>query len=141
MDYSYDNFGCYSLENIQDRQTEIQPPDCAEKVEGKPYPNFTGFEWIMLPYHSKLIAEIEPPGTTDETQKRLSKLEFLNRFTDQELEGIYIAAETSIPVKIWFDKFKLAEYIDLADSLTIAGLSKLEQGGLIALGRPNEILR
>ena len=71
---------------------------------------------------------------------RLSKLEFINRLTDQELEAIYSAAEVSIPVRIWLDKFKLAEYIEISDSLTIAGITKLELAGLINQGRAAEIL-
>ena len=79
--------------------------------------------------------------TTPETPKaNLSKLEFINRFTDQELVGIYQAAAVSIPVQIWLDKFKLAEFINTSDPQTISGVNNLELAGMIVAGRANEIL-
>ena len=71
----------------------------------------------------------------------LTKLEFLNRFTDTEVEGIYAAVKLSVPIEIWMDKFKLAEYINLDDKKTINGVNKLEANGLLAVGRAEEILK
>lgn len=50
MKYSFDKFGWYSSEEIPSRQTEVIPPMCGTPVVGQPYPNFTGYEWILLPY-------------------------------------------------------------------------------------------
>lgn len=71
---------------------------------------------------------------------QISKLAYMDRFTAAELEGIYGAAKVSLAVEVWMEKFKLAEFIDLADPRTLAGLQALESGGLIGPGRALEIL-
>ena len=76
----------------------------------------------------------EPAKTT------LTKLEYMDRFTDTELSGIYAAAKQSVQVEVWLERFKLAESIDLTDVRTIAGVNALEQAGLLAEGRAAEIL-
>jgi hypothetical protein len=52
MKYSFDNFGWYSSVEIPNRQTEVIPPICGTAVVGEPFPNFTGYEWIWLPYNN-----------------------------------------------------------------------------------------
>ena len=77
----------------------------------------------------------------DGANKRLiSKLDYMNRFTDPELVAIYTAAKTNINVEIWLEKFKLATEINLDDPRTSSGLQALETAGLIAPGRAMEIL-
>ena len=71
---------------------------------------------------------------------QLSKLQFLEAFTDDELEAIYTAAKTIVKIEIFLDKFKLAEYIDATDPKLQAGIRALELGGLLVTGRANEIL-
>ena len=74
-------------------------------------------------------------------QSRLiSKLDYLNRFTENELVAIYTAAKTTVAVEIWLEKFRLAAEISLDDPKTIAGVNFLEQSGLISTGRAAEIL-
>lgn len=70
----------------------------------------------------------------------LTKLEYMDRFTDIELAGIYAAAKTSVQVEIWLERFKLATEVDLSDPRTVAGVQALETAGLIAPGRTAEIL-
>lgn len=70
----------------------------------------------------------------------LSKLEFMNRFTDAELEAIYAAAKQNVSVEIWLEKFKLTTDINLRDQRTIDGIQMLEQAGLLTEGRSAEIL-
>jgi len=70
----------------------------------------------------------------------LTKLEYMNRFTDSELAAIYTAAKQSIEIEIWLEKFKLATEIDLSDPRTIAGVQALEAVGLIGASRADEIL-
>lgn len=82
---------------------------------------------VVTPY-------VEPPVRT------LTKLAYMNRFTDAELAGIYTAAKTVIQVEIWLEKFKLAQEINLDDTYTIGGLQAMEASGLIGVGRANEIL-
>lgn len=70
----------------------------------------------------------------------MSKLDYLNRFTDNELEAIYTAAKTNVTVEVWLEKFRLASEISLDDPKTISGVNFLEQSGLISTGRAAEIL-
>lgn len=70
----------------------------------------------------------------------ITKLEYMNRFTDTELATIYTMAKTSIAIEIWLEKFKLASDINLDDTRVIGGLQALEQFGLIGAGRAAEIL-
>lgn len=80
------------------------------------------------------IVQQEIPST------RLTKLDYMNRFTDAELATIYATAKQSPAVEVWLEKFKLSEFVDTADPRTVAGVQALESAGLIAAGRANEIL-
>lgn len=71
---------------------------------------------------------------------QISKLAYMDRFADAELAAIYGAAKASLAVEIWLEKFNLAEFIDLSDPRTLAGLQALEANGLIGAGRALEIL-
>lgn len=71
---------------------------------------------------------------------QISKLAYMERFADAELAAIYGAAKVSLAVEVWLEKFKLAEFIDLSDPRTLAGLQALEANGLIGTGRALEIL-
>lgn len=70
----------------------------------------------------------------------ITKLEYMNRFTDTELATIYTLAKTNISIEIWLEKFKLATDINLDDPRTVGGVNALEQLGIIAQGRAQEIL-
>lgn len=76
----------------------------------------------------------------------LTKLEFMNRFTDQELAGIYTAAKSSVAVEIWLAKFNATapdedgHSVFVNDPRTIESIQMLEAAGLIAAGRAAEIL-
>lgn len=84
-----------------------------------------------------------PPAesvTAPAPRTKLTKLEYMDRFTDAELAGIYAAAKQSVQVEIWLERFKLATEVDLSDPRTISGIQALEAAGLIAAGRSIEIL-
>lgn len=70
----------------------------------------------------------------------LTKLQYMNRFTDSELAGIYTAAKTVVQIEIWLEKFKLATEINLDNPETVAGLMAMEAAGLLTAGRAAEIL-
>lgn len=72
--------------------------------------------------------------------RTLTKLQYMNRFTDSELAGIYTAAKSVVQVEIWLEKFKLASEVNLDDTATVAGLQAMEAAGLLAAGRAAEIL-
>ena len=70
----------------------------------------------------------------------------MNRFADEELAGLYAAAQVAPAVMVWLKKFEATTpdadgtSIDLDDPRTIAGLQALEGAGLLAAGRAQEIL-
>lgn len=70
----------------------------------------------------------------------LTKLEYMDRFTDPELEAIYTAAKSSVAVEVWLEKFKQAADINLDDERTIAGLNKLKDASILTTQRVAEIL-
>jgi len=71
----------------------------------------------------------------------LTKLEFVNRFTDAEFKSIVSLSKTNEDIEFWYLKFNLATYIDVIDPLTIFGVQNLELIGILNTGRANEILR
>ena len=78
--------------------------------------------------------------TTEPMFTQLSKLEFLELFTEDELEAIYIASRSVIKIEIFLEKFRLAEYINISDPKLQSGIRALESIGLLAAGRADEIL-
>jgi hypothetical protein len=96
---------------------------------------------------------VEPEPTPEPTpepvaapSRRLSKLAYMNRFTDDELAAIYTAAKTVVQVEIFLKKFEATSVepdgtsIDLDDPRTVAGVQGLEYFQLIGAGRASEIL-
>jgi hypothetical protein len=89
---------------------------------------------------------LEEAAHPNRPRRKLSKLEFINLFTDAEYVGILAAAKASVAVEAWLKKFEMTSIdadggsIDLADSRTIAGVQSLEAAGLIGAGRAAEIL-
>lgn len=75
------------------------------------------------------------------TSARLTRLEFLRRFTDAEMQSIVAAADASPALKAALLKWQTAEGIVLTDPATIAGVQALEIAGLIAPGRAQEVLQ
>ena len=73
--------------------------------------------------------------------KIITKLAFMNRFTMEELAAIYTAAKSEVLVEVFLDKLKMAEYVDVADPQTIAGLQALAASGLLTEARVQEILQ
>lgn len=71
---------------------------------------------------------------------RITRLQFLRRFTDAEMQSIVAAADTSPALKAALLKWQTAEGIVLTDPATIAGVQALEIAGLIAPGRAEAIL-
>jgi hypothetical protein len=90
--------------------------------------------------HYRFYRLVEEPIVATPSVRTLTKLEYMNRFTDAELAAIYMAAKSNVQVEVWLDKFKLAEEINLDDPSTIAGVQALEAAGLLSTGRSAEIL-
>jgi hypothetical protein len=90
--------------------------------------------------HYPFYRLVEEPIVATPSIRTLTKLAYMNRFTDAELAAIYTAAKSNVQIEVWLDKFKLAEEINLDDSSTISGVQALEAAGLLATGRSAEIL-
>ena len=90
-----------------------------------------------VPTPAPISASIPPPIQST----ILTKLEFVNRFTDVEFKSIISLSKTNEDIEFWYLKFNLATYIDVIDPLTIFGVQNLELIGILNTGRANEILR
>lgn len=89
---------------------------------------------------AEIAAQQAAPAPAQPVSRTVTKLAFMERFTDEELAAIYAAAKTDVRVEVWMDKMKLASEIDLADPRTRAGVEALEALGLIGQGRAAEVL-
>ena len=85
-------------------------------------------------------ADSAPP---EETYK-ITRLAFLNRFTDAEAIALDLASiGTTIAaasIRRYMQKVNAATFIDLSRDDTIAGVRQLETVGLIGAGRADQIL-
>lgn len=69
-----------------------------------------------------------------------SRLEFLDRFTDPEMEGIMGAERTNNKISVFIKKLDVAGEVDRGSQRTIKAINGLESLGLINIGRAAEIL-
>lgn len=95
--------------------------------------------FVETHYANDFVEIVEDVQVTP-SKRTLTKLEYMNRFTDVELAAIYTAAKAVVQVEIWLEKFKLAQEISLDDVSTVGGLQAMEAAGLIGTGRAAEIL-
>lgn len=86
----------------------------------------------------KLLADY--PGMVRASPKRITRLEFMQRFTADERIRIRTAAAQSQQLADYMDLVALATFIDITRADTIGGVQQLETLGLIAAGRAAEIL-
>jgi len=75
------------------------------------------------------------------TPERISRVEFLGRFTDAEMQAFIVASKSSPALEAYLIKIQSAEGVVLTDASTIAGVHALEMAGLIATGRAAEVLK
>lgn len=71
---------------------------------------------------------------------RLTRYQFIGRFTRAEMEGIASAADQNAAIKVLLLKWQTADGIVLNDPAAMAGVQALEIAGLIGEGRAAEIL-
>lgn len=86
-----------------------------------------------------------PPAPEPTTEPRhITRLAFLNRFTDDEAISIDLASigatVQAAGLRRYMNKVNAATFIDLAGPDTRAGVQALEAGGVLAAGRAAEIL-
>lgn len=72
--------------------------------------------------------------------KKLSKLAFLNRFTNEELVTILSVAKQNALVEVFVKKLDASEFVDLSYPPTIEGINALASAGLLTESRANEVL-
>jgi len=101
--------------------------------------NGMGKGWEKL--NGMWTAPVQPAQPGPAPIRTLTHLQYMNRFTDEELEAIYTAAKTVVKVEVWLAKFNAAGPVDLDDQETIKGLQAMEAAGLLATGRAAEILK
>ena len=85
--------------------------------------------------------EWTPETPADEPVSRtLTKLEYLRRFTVEERVAIRAASEQNPVLADYLQLMELAQEINTGDPDTIAAVTMLEQVGLLAEGRAQEVL-
>lgn len=74
------------------------------------------------------------------TPNRITRLQFLSRFTDAEMQAVIAASDQSPALRAALLKWQTADGIVLTDAATVAGVEALEIAGLLAAGRAAEVL-
>lgn len=74
------------------------------------------------------------------TSNRITRLQFLSRFTDAEMQAVIAASDQSPALRAALLKWQTADGIVLTDAATVAGVEALEIAGLLAAGRSAEVL-
>ncbi len=96
-------------------------------------------EFVQANFNSwEIITETVPEPVI--LPKIISKYQFLSRFTNPELEAIYIAAKTNVALEVYLAKINAAQEIDLQSPELINGVNSLELLGFLSTGRAAEIL-
>jgi hypothetical protein len=114
------------------------------------YPEHTALE------RTEALAQVGPGWSFDGTtwtapepvvipeDRRITRLAFMNRFTDAEAVAIDLASQGATVQAAYMRRYQAkvqaAQFIDLDDPDTRNGVIALEDGGLLADGRADEIL-
>ena len=145
--YYFDLYGWYTSTPIAGRSTDIAPVNLSETItDGEMRANFTGYEWVDLPYQAPAPA---PPPVPE--PQRITRLAFRNRFTTAEKVALEIAAldnpAAAMPARAQAAALRASQadlaaatFVDLQRADTRAGVQMLEAAGLLAAGRVLEIL-
>ncbi len=133
--HSFDSYGWLSSSPIAGRETDVEPPAHGDKIVGQPFPNWTGFEWVLVPYAEPVI-----PAPVIPSKRILTKKEMLLRITPAEYGAIRAAAAVDTNVDYFWQLYTLAEEVDKDDLVTITGFQTLEAAGILEPGRAAEIL-
>ncbi|MGV3581919.1 MAG: hypothetical protein ACO1N8_06405 [Methylophilus sp.] len=130
--------------------TELAPP---ELIEGS-VRCFIDGSWVQMVDHRgqyytadgtavviDTLGELpDPTWLTMPPPKRIySSLDFLDKFTEQEQLDVVTATLSSAAIKLWYDRLLAADYVDLQDPRTVAGVDALITFGLIVATRKDEI--
>lgn len=97
-------------------------------------------EEIVIAVAAPDAPPVEDDLRTYDGRRELSRIEFLRMFTAAERITLRTVAESNPALADYLDLIDKAESISLDDADVIAGLTMLEQAGLLAAGRAEEIL-
>lgn len=78
--------------------------------------------------------------TAPYVSRKIDKLTFLNRFTLAEMGTILSARTQDALLNAYMYKLESVQNVDLNDPDTVGGVQMLEQAGILASGRANQIL-
>ena len=143
MRYQYDLYGWYAgpCNDTETRSTDIAPDNTSQTTTpGDPRANWTGYEWVERGY----IAPAAPADSAPYYGRIITRLAFINRFTDAEAVSIDLASigatVQAATLRRAQAKINAAEEIQLDNAETRAGVQALETAGLLAAGRATAIL-
>lgn len=80
------------------------------------------------------------PAPTDTQSRHITRLAFLQRFTQAERIAIRTAAKSSVAVEDYVAMVEAAQWIDLDRADTRFGVQAMEAASLLSVGRSTEIL-
>jgi hypothetical protein len=103
-----------------------------------PYGNLDRWPVEELTAHG--ITRTALPAPDAPTTRQFSFLAFMELFTPAEQLALAGAAMADVAVKLWYDRALGAEYVDLDDSRTIAGVGVMAALGLLTEERASAVL-
>jgi hypothetical protein len=112
--------------------TEPMPQNTGEiiKLRQGDIPDLAKYFW-----HSGSLSFIEFA-----VNRYVSHTNFVKRLSTEELRAIYTLADSNIDVKIWLDKFKMAQEVWLDHPDLVNGINSFAQAGMFSAERAQEIL-
>lgn len=137
MDY-FDDFGWCTTDPAFSHRVASEPCPTTSPAEGSGW-NWTGFAWVELRIPTP---PVDPEPVTQ--VRHITKLAFMNRFTDAEAIALDLASigatVNAAAIRRYKEKITVATFIDLDRQDTRAGVQALETLGLLAEGRALIIL-
>ena len=112
----------------------------ADGVEVYRYQSDTPVEWNGMAFATHDHTEQAEQPVLPSGPRTMTQLEYLRRFTVEERVAIRAAAAHNPVLADYLQLMELAQDINTGDADTIAAVTLLEQTGLIAPGRANEVL-
>lgn len=132
--------GGLRIADVVDVAFEVAPPfywvDVADDV------NATDFYFVpgSGPAVRPAPPQPEPPTLPEPAALRVTPLQFIDRFTDEEQLAIVSATLANPAVKLWYDKLLAAQEVVFDDPRLSVGMNNLVAAGLITEARKVEIL-
>ncbi len=94
-------------------------------------------EEVMEKLEAERVKNTE--GQPVAASRTLSRLEFMDLFTEEELAGIYTAAKSNALIEVWLDKLKVTDAVDLGNARVQKNIDALVAAQLISPERAEQI--